>query len=215
MAVLERADPRGVALRPVHARLQRRGEQIDVLRPRRARTERDEQTAPAVDEAGQPPTERGGHDNVVEDHDRGSLKIVVRQGLRLPHGRLEARRVADGQCLREIQRGTARAAAIDDHHADGLGGRDDEIKDVVRGEGVGAGTHAAAHVARGERERRKGDRGRAAGLHVETLRLNRLAVELEDELSTRERLGTAVGHDRGGCHSLLIRETWNERARRR
>ena len=184
MAVLERADPRRIALCPVHSLLQRRGKEVDVLGPRRARTKRDEQTAASIDEPRQPPAERGRHDDVVEHHDRGSTKIVVREGVGLPNGRLETRRITDRQCAREVQRGAARAAAIDDHDTDRLDRRDDEVEDVIRNERIGAGTHAAAHVALCQCKRRKSDGDRAAGFHVEALRLDRPSVDLEGELPT-------------------------------
>ena len=104
MPVLERADARRVAARPIDRRLQRRRQHIDVLRPGRARPERDEQPAALLDErASRRPSAAGTTTSFSTTTDaRRRSSSDTASGCRTR--RLEARRIADRQRARQIQR---------------------------------------------------------------------------------------------------------------
>src|SRR5881409_2745393 len=116
--------------------------------PRAVLAEYDEQAAAALHEAIQDAVGHGGGKrDVVQHDDRVLLELRERHLARGYRVNLERWRRADGQRFGQVQaRIRARAAlarGVDHHDADGAARRQDEMKDVVAWQRVGAGAHRA------------------------------------------------------------------------
>ena len=179
MAVLEGANPGCVASCAIHGRLERGRKYVHVLTPGGARSDCHEQPAAAFHKPLESPGQRRRHGDVVQQHHGCTPEVVVGEGILVAGDGLEARRITDRERAVQIQRSAAGAATIDDDDANRLNGRHDEMKYVVGGKGIIAGSHAAAHERSRHGHRIERHRRRAVRLDVEWFALNRASAEFK------------------------------------
>ena len=205
MRELERADARGVAARAIDRIAHHAWQQIDVSRPVRPLSCRDEQPAALLDVSREAPRQRRRDDNIVQDDRSTAPQILLRQVVRQAGHHFKPRRFADRQRARQIQARVA-GAAIDDRHAHRFGWRDDEVEGVVRGQCIRRQRHRRLRIAVADQDWLEFDLRSTTGLELHRLGPVLDAVDVERQRGAADRLDRVIRQARGDGHALLIRE---------